>query len=403
MRSRALVFIALFLVALPTVAEIGTIDIVPAATLLYPYFEVDVDDPNGVNTLLTVQNASATAILAHVTLWTDYAVPTATFNIYLTGYDAETIDLHEVLQRVLPRTATDGQDPEDAISPQGPASQDINFASCYTYFPEIQDSFLAPGLASAHTGGESADYFGGPGKCGGHPYGDGIARGFVTIDTVNSCTSSRPGDPGYFISGGGGTATNQNVMTGEYLILDQPSDRVFADTAVHIEASATDPRTGPGDYTFYSRFAGTNGEDHREPLPTAWAGRYSANRTTFGYWRDPGVEVAPFNCGSVPFAPLDQRQIRAFGADGNVVATNAGPRFPRAAGTTAASGSSGLGLTSALGWTFLNLNLPANTVRQSWISFRHALPGLSPTAAAGYDVPGIQMGNAVNADNPTLP
>ena len=30
----------------------------------------------------------------------------------------------------LPRTASDGQDPADTISPQGAASQDINFASC---------------------------------------------------------------------------------------------------------------------------------------------------------------------------------------------------------------------------------------------------------------------------------
>src|SRR5687767_3734241 len=71
----------------PAHARIGTIDQVPAATLLLPYFEVDLDNPTGVTTLLSINNASATAILAHVVLWTDLSVPTLAFDVYLTGFD----------------------------------------------------------------------------------------------------------------------------------------------------------------------------------------------------------------------------------------------------------------------------------------------------------------------------
>ena len=42
----------LALLAAPTFAVIGTVDDVPAATLLLPYFEVDLDNPNGVNPLM---------------------------------------------------------------------------------------------------------------------------------------------------------------------------------------------------------------------------------------------------------------------------------------------------------------------------------------------------------------
>ncbi|HXO22611.1 MAG TPA: hypothetical protein VOA87_22035, partial [Thermoanaerobaculia bacterium] len=53
----------------PAGAVICTIDDVPAATLLLPYFEVDLANGNGITTLFSVNNASATAILAHVVVW----------------------------------------------------------------------------------------------------------------------------------------------------------------------------------------------------------------------------------------------------------------------------------------------------------------------------------------------
>src|SRR5829696_10120070 len=100
-------------------AVIGTIDDVPAATLLLPYFEVDLNNANGVTTLFSINNASATAVLAHVTIWTDQSVPAIDFDVYLTGYDVQTISLRDIfVDGNVPITASDGQDPKDTISPQ---------------------------------------------------------------------------------------------------------------------------------------------------------------------------------------------------------------------------------------------------------------------------------------------
>src|SRR5579864_5691337 len=50
-------------------AVICTIDAVPASTLLLPYFEVDINSADGWTTLLSVNTASATAVLVHVVVW----------------------------------------------------------------------------------------------------------------------------------------------------------------------------------------------------------------------------------------------------------------------------------------------------------------------------------------------
>ena len=159
----------LAMLAVPSFAVIGTVDDVPAATLLLPYFEVDLDDPNGVTTLMSINNASATAVLAHVVLWTDLSVHVLDFNVYLTGYDVQSINLRDILVLGnLPLTASDGQDPFDTISPQGPVSQDINFASCggilpynnpaldATYIDHVQSTLTGQEIRAAATGDLSA-------------------------------------------------------------------------------------------------------------------------------------------------------------------------------------------------------------------------------------------------------
>src|SRR5947208_6297693 len=115
---------------------ISTIDEVPAATLLLPYFQVDLSNPNGENTLFSINNASATVVLGHVVVWSDLSHVVLDFNVYLTGYDVQTISLRDIIQNgILPRTASAGQDPKDTISPKGAFSQDINFASCSGQLP----------------------------------------------------------------------------------------------------------------------------------------------------------------------------------------------------------------------------------------------------------------------------
>src|SRR4051794_23457915 len=74
------------------------ISLLPAATLLLPYFEVDFGAPQTTarTTLFTVQNVSPLPQIAHVTVWTDYAFPALDFNIFLTGYDVQSINLYDV-------------------------------------------------------------------------------------------------------------------------------------------------------------------------------------------------------------------------------------------------------------------------------------------------------------------
>jgi hypothetical protein len=156
-------------------AVIGTIDAVPAATLLVPYFEVGVG--GGINTLFSINNASATAVLAHVTVWTDQSVPALDFDVYLTGYDVQTISLFDVLVNGnVPVTASDGQDPTDKISPQGAVSQDINFASCTSLpypTPYVSVPFRAH-LQAWLQGNQSPA----TGNCAGAKHNDGILRGY---------------------------------------------------------------------------------------------------------------------------------------------------------------------------------------------------------------------------------
>jgi len=47
----------------------------PGATLLLPYFEANLADLNSNNTIISITNSSATAVLGHVIIWTDLSVP----------------------------------------------------------------------------------------------------------------------------------------------------------------------------------------------------------------------------------------------------------------------------------------------------------------------------------------
>src|SRR5947208_957860 len=79
------------------------IGVTPAATLLLPYFEVDTAAAAGTGstTLFTIVNTSRYPQIAHVTLWTDWSFPVLDFNIFLTGYDVQGINLFDVIVRGL--------------------------------------------------------------------------------------------------------------------------------------------------------------------------------------------------------------------------------------------------------------------------------------------------------------
>src|SRR3954467_9210800 len=73
----------------------------PAATLLLPYFEVDINaqQTTAQTTLFTITNVTQIPQIAHVTVWTDLSFPVLDFNIFLTGYDVQGINLYDVIAR----------------------------------------------------------------------------------------------------------------------------------------------------------------------------------------------------------------------------------------------------------------------------------------------------------------
>jgi hypothetical protein len=362
--------------SMPARAIRCTVDEVPAATLLLPYFEVDFGKPNGISTLLSINNASATAVLAHVVVWTDLSVPVFDFNIYLTGYDVHTISLRDLLTGWMPQTASAGQDPNDTISPKGAFSQDINFASCNGLLPPpnpLPPDFVSHLLLSLT--GKPSPVFGG--LCSGRDLGDNIARGYITVDTVSNCTLRFPGDPGYFLPGGTGDATNQNVLWGDYFYVDDSQNYASGNPLVHIEASATDAETSlPGQYTFYGRYVNWTAADNREPLATGFASRYVTHGTFSGgtdliVWRDSKVNQGPFTCPVAPgvrppWYPLGQEGIVIFDEAEHPQVPQTFPvspqppqasllPFPAEAQRTAVGGA-GLPVPFDFGWIYLNLN-----------------------------------------------
>ena len=75
-------------------ANVCAFDAVPAATLLFPFVEYDYAGGGvGGTTLISITNFSSEAQVVHLTLWTDYSLAILDFNILLTGYDVQTINI----------------------------------------------------------------------------------------------------------------------------------------------------------------------------------------------------------------------------------------------------------------------------------------------------------------------
>jgi hypothetical protein len=368
----------------------------PAATLLLPYFEVDLDNAAGMTTLFSVNNASATAVMAHVTVWSDLGIPVFAYNVYLTGYDIQTINVRDMFNGTVPKTSSDGQDFNDTISPQGLFSQDINFASCsgilstpnndLSKVPELYTTYLRAALTGQASTFHAA-------QCVARNLGTPtIARGYITVDTTNSCTLALPSDPIYPVF-----LTFQNVLWGDYTYVNPSQDLAYGDALVGVRADQADPETSvPGQYTFYGRFNNWTAADRRTPLATNFVTRYvgakdfktveKARRRPFlpaatelVVWRDPKAPAAGFTCGSAPaWFPLNQEQIRAFDEQEHIeTPTFATPPFPAATQKVTVANAS-FPLTAGSGFLYLNLNTtvaPAGmnppedpAAAQAWVS-----------------------------------
>jgi len=397
-------------------AAICTIDDVPAATLLLPYFEVDlnhVGDGGGQTTLFSINNASASAAVAHVTVWTDWSIPTLDFDVYLTGFDVQTINVRDLFNGIVPRTADAGTDtgdtanPADGISNKGILSQDINFPGssgpcALVYSNPVLDAGRIAQLRAAHTGHNASSY----GGCVGHDHGDNIARGYITVDSVATCNLLFPSSPTYF---SGGIADTRNILWGDYFYINTSENFANGETLVHIESCGVPPTVlGPsqtvgstvggagrnadcpfplGEYTFYGRYAAVAGQDQREPLATTFAARYLNGGpfdggTSFIVWRDSKTVPTGINgaqdCGDAPaWFPLNQTDVVGFDEQENpedlcTTTSDVSPPptsqptcFPLEAqrvgiGQPPAPGGDNPNPTAPFGWIYLNLNSLVN-------------------------------------------
>ena len=413
---------SLLLTGPPASAEMCALDAVPAATLLLPYFEVDLDADPEVNTVFTVHNALPAATLAHVSIWTDWSQPVLDFDIFLTGYDAQTVNLGAVLRTgnlpvtadlqsdlaTSPNAGPRGNDPtslcdgtDDSCSPHGRRSWDASFdasgiavagvADCIDIFP----FFINPLLVGSRLQDIQDKLTGQPvgGVCFGADHGDNRARGYVTIDNASACSLIFPHDPGYFSDGfDPGVASNVNQLWGDWVLFDPQNLSTYAvDPLVHVEADdAFDSSSTATGYTFYGRYTqGDGGIDNREPLGIAWSFSYFNSApelvTDLVVWRDSTADNQDFSgfvCGTGPdWQPLEQTQMVCFDQVENAIEVCSEAECFSLESQRVELGTGDLTVPYTAGWCHLNLNIsgtddptgdvdfppPAGDVAQSWV------------------------------------
>ncbi|MBV9494730.1 MAG: hypothetical protein JOZ54_10830 [Acidobacteria bacterium] len=250
------------------------IGVAPAATLLLPYFEVETAAQSK-TTLFTVTNVSAQPHAAHVTLWTDYDYPALTFNLYLTPYDVQPINLYDVI--------VNGVIAADA-GPIGGTCANLPRVVPPQLLREVRTALTA-GTTSFCNGATNADRIGGD-------HGT-LAVGYATIDVVKDCSSTLATTMAYFRE----ELLFDNVFIGDYEAIDPARQAATGSPLVHVRAvpeggpAGADAVGAPFHTTFYSRYLGNlpQGFDRRQPLPSAFGARYlqlGDFETRFKIWRE---------------------------------------------------------------------------------------------------------------------
>ncbi len=257
----------------------------PAATVLLPYFEVDLDDLGGRTTLFSVGSAAREPVLAHAVLWTNWGNPALSFDFFVPADGVATFNLQQVLLGELAPTSP---------PPDPPAGWYEGCTDPVT-LPEVD----AQELRAILTGQPHPQ----DGLCHSSAVEDGrLATGYVTVDVVRDCSGAElrtPHDPGYFEDGGTGLATNDNALTGDFFLIDLAGDFAQGETLVPIVADAE----RVGYLSFYRQ------DDNRMPLPAATRSRFLGGgplmlRTELLVWMEGRRD--PIECGQDPFDGGDQ-------------------------------------------------------------------------------------------------
>jgi hypothetical protein len=385
------------------------IGVAPAATLLLPYFEVDIKSSatTARTTIFSITNTSALPQIAHVVVWTDWSFPALDFNIFLTGYDVQPINLYDVLARgIIAPGSTGGATgsgtsiatpvPTNPTAGSQPAANTANANFSLTNPPSktcaagsLPGVIPAPLLADVQsilTTGKASGA--GIATCAGTQVGGVHANaiGYITIDVANTCSTSLPIQFTYFSS----EILFDNVLIGDYQDVNpNPATGNYAggNPLVHIRAI---PEGGPNTgltsvvptnlpFTFYDRYtANTLGfprtVDRRQPLPVAFAARYIQGgtgnfNTNYKIWREGltgssaacSAYASNSNIGIAEIVRFDEHENATVQGSGVIISPPppGAPGLPETSSTPTSSsvfpptfsGTSDLG-----GWMYLNLN-----------------------------------------------
>src|SRR5947209_5161430 len=314
-------------------ADSCDIGVTPAATLLLPYFDVEtstsVPAGTGSTTLFTITNTSRYPQIAHVTVWTDWSFPVLDFNIFLTGYDVQGINLFDVIVRGLivpvtppgtsittvpgspqPAGSTTGATPlSNTSNPNFILSGSFDVRSTCNGLPGLISPDLAVAIRNALTTGTG--YVSSAASCGSAQIGGNHgtrAVGYVTVDVASYCSQQLPTDVNYY-TGATASILFDNTLIGDYQQIG-PSPAIGGTTGtfdaggnpmVHIRAVPEGGLSGAAGgiavatnlpFTFYDRYTGaTPTADRRQPLPNTFAARYiqggtAGFATDFKIWRE---------------------------------------------------------------------------------------------------------------------
>ena len=310
-------------------ANICAYDQVPAATLLFPFVQMDLD--NNIDTQFAITNVSSEAQIVHVTVWTDYSKAILDFNILLTGYDVQTLSVSKIFREGwLPITGTATASPTGTIpdadgpvssangkdwvetllaAPEGYAGLTCDEGNPADYgagviSTSLRTTFINQLSVSKGAGARDVQL------CNSLAvpttwWDDDTFNAerpiwmYITADVAARCSTDFPDSSVYWGATGPGIGPNgeglKNVLMGDWFTTNANTNDSTAMPAVHLEADADlgNVATLAGEFpvTFYHRFSG--GSDFREPLGTAWAFRYAVAP---GYT----TQVRAFKTNSIP-------------------------------------------------------------------------------------------------------
>lgn len=324
-----MVLVIAVILAMSTVASanVCAFDAVPAATLLFPFVEYDYAGGGvGGTTLISITNFSAEAQIVHVALWTDYSLPILDFNILLTGYDVQSINIRDILAHgMLPSAIPGGGnspvgDPPISYGPVSEANvltgawidglmadpESTTVLTCNEGHPrddvegidsatlDLLEALLMQSQAAGAR--EYSTCLDDPTRVVRTWWQDDVFNAarktwmYITADVVTECTLMSPDDPsGDYL----GLLSGNNVLTGDVIYLDPVNGFSEGVKAVHLEAdpdlpSVATPLVNPANggssgypISFYARYGHGLAApwQYREPLGTAWGFKYFSDST----------------------------------------------------------------------------------------------------------------------------